>query len=117
MNFRNISAWSIRNPVVPIVIFIGLTLAGLVSFMQMEVQDSPDIEFPVVIATISQPGAAPTEIETQITQNVEAAVRGIDGSRNISSTANEGSSQTVVEFQIGTDVNNAVNEVKNAIDQ
>jgi multidrug efflux pump subunit AcrB len=117
MNFRNISAWSIRNPVVPIVLFVGLTLAGILSFMTMEVQNDPDIEFPVVIATISQPGAAPTEIETQITQRVEASVRGIDGTRNISSTANEGSSTTVVEFEIGVDVNNAVNEVKNAIDQ
>jgi multidrug efflux pump subunit AcrB len=117
MNFRNISAWSIRNPVVPIVLFIGLTLAGLVSFMQMKVQDSPDIEFPVVIATISQPGAAPSEIENQITQLVESSVRTLNGVRSISSTANEGSSTTVVEFEIGTDVNQSVNEVKNAIDQ
>ena len=117
MNFRNISAWSIRNPVVPIVLFIGLTLAGIVSFMQMKVQDSPDIEFPVVIATISQPGAAPTEIENQITQLVESSVRTLSGVRSISSTANEGSSTTVVEFEIGTDVNQSVNEVKNAIDQ
>ena len=70
MNFRNISAWSIRNPVVPIVLFIGLTLAGIISFMRMDVQDNPDIEFPVVVASISQPGAAPTEIENQITQLV-----------------------------------------------
>ena len=69
MNFRNISAWCIRNPVPPIVLFIGLTLAGLVAFMRMDVQDNPDIEFPVVIASISQPGAAPTEIENQITQS------------------------------------------------
>jgi multidrug efflux pump subunit AcrB len=117
MNFRNISAWSIRNPVVPIVLFIGLTLAGLVSFMRMEVQDNPDIEFPVVIATISQPGAAPTEIENQITQLVEASVRTLQGVRSISSYANEGSSTTVVEFEIGTDINQSVNEVKNAIDQ
>lgn len=117
MNFRNISAWSIRNPVVPIVLFIGLTLAGLVSFMRMDVQNQPDIEFPMVIASISQPGAAPSEIETQITQRVESAVRSIDGSRNISSTANEGSSTTMIEFEIGTDVDQAVNEVKNAIDQ
>ncbi len=117
MNFRNISAWSIRNPVAPIVLFVGLTLAGIVSFMSMEVQNQPDIEFPLVIASISQPGAAPTEIETQITQRVESAVRSIDGVRNISSTANEGSSSTMVEFQIGTDINQAVNEVKNAIDQ
>ena len=117
MNFKNISAWSIRNPVVPIVLFIGLTLAGIVSFMRMDVQDSPDIEFPVVIASISQPGAAPTEIENQITQLVESSVRTLPGVRNISSTVNEGSSTTVVEFEIGTDVNQSVNEVKNAIDQ
>jgi multidrug efflux pump subunit AcrB len=117
MNFRYISAWSIRNPVVPIVLFIGLTLAGIVSFMRMDVQDSPDIEFPVVITSIAQPGAAPTEIENQITQLVESAVRTLPGVRNISSTVNEGSSQTVVEFEIGTDVNQSVNEVKNAIDQ
>ena len=117
MNFRNISAWSIRNPVPPIVLFIGLTIAGLVAFMRMDVQDNPDIEFPVVIATISQPGAAPTEIENQITQLVESSVRTLPGVRSISSTANEGSSTTVVEFEIGTDVNQSVNEVKNAIDQ
>jgi multidrug efflux pump subunit AcrB len=117
MNFRNISAWSIRNPVVPIVLFIGLTLAGLVSFMRMDVQDNPDIEFPVVIASISQPGAAPSEIENQITQKMEAAVRTLPGVRSISSTANEGSTYTVVEFEIGTDINQSVNEVKNAIDQ
>ena len=117
MNFRNISAWCIRNPVPPIVLFIGLTLAGLVAFMRMDVQDNPDIEFPVVIASISQPGAAPTEIENQITQIVESSVRTLPGVRSISSNANEGSSTTVIEFEIGTDVNQSVNEVKNAIDQ
>ena len=117
MNFRNISAWSIRNPVVPIVLFIGLMLAGLMSFAQMEVQNDPDVEFPMVIVSIAQPGAAPTEIETQITQRVEAAVRTISGVQSISSTASEGRSQTMIEFKIGEDVNEAVNEVKNAVDQ
>jgi len=117
MNFKNISAWCIRNPVPPIVLFIALTLAGLISFMRMDVQDNPDIEFPVVIASISQPGAAPTEIENQITQLVESSVRTLPGVRSISSNANEGSSTTVIEFEIGTDVNQSVNEVKNAIDQ
>ncbi len=117
MSFRNISAWSIMNPVVPIVLFLGLTLAGLISFARMQVQNDPDIEFPVVIATVAQPGAAPTEIETQITNKVESAVRTINGVRTIQSTTQEGSSTVVVEFQIGEDVNQAVNEVKNAIDQ
>ena len=117
MNFRNISAWSIRNPVVPIVLFLGLSLAGIVAFLSMKVQDQPDIEFPLVIVTISQPGAAPTEIENQITQRIESAVRTIAGVDTLTSTATEGSSQTMVQFAIGTDINAAVNEVKNAVDQ
>jgi len=117
MNFQNISAWCIRNPVVPIVLFIGLTLAGLVSFSAMKVQDNPDIEFPVVIVSIAQPGAAPTEIENQITQRVESAVRSIAGVDTLTSTASEGSSQTQVQFKIGQDINSAVNEVKNQVDQ
>ena len=117
MNFRNLSAWSIRNPVVPIVLFVALMLLGIISFSRMEVQNNPDIEFPMVIVSISQPGAAPTEIETQITQRVEAAVRTISGVSSISSTASEGNSQTTVEFQLGEDINAAVNEVKNAVDQ
>lgn len=117
MDFRNISAWSIRNPVIPIVIFAGLVLVGIISFMRMDVQRQPDIEFPMVIIQIPQPGAAPVEIETQITQRVEAAVRSISGVTTISSTASEGSSQTMVEFALGEDINAAVNEVKNAVDQ
>ena len=72
MNFRNISSWCIRNPVPPIVLFIGLMLAGLVAFAQMDVNNNPDIDFPAAEVNISQPGAAPTEMENQITQKVEA---------------------------------------------
>ncbi len=117
MSFRNISAWSIRNPNVPIVMFIGLVIAGLISFSQMEVQQQPDIEFPAVLVSISQPGAAPSEIENQITQRIEAAVRGVQGVEQIESTASEGSSTTFVRFELGTDIGQAVNEVKAAVDQ
>ena len=117
MNLRNISAWSTRNPVVPLVLFAGLLFAGLLSFNRMDVVNNPDVEFPAVSVDISQPGAAPTEIENQITQRVEAAVRSISGVKNISSTASEGSSRTFVEFEIGEDVNDSVSEVKNAVDQ
>ena len=79
MGLRNISAWSIRNPVPSIVLFVALTIAGIVSFMTMQVQNDPDIDFPMVIVSISQPGAAPSELENQITTRVEAAVRSITG--------------------------------------
>ena len=117
MNFRYISAWSIRNPIVPIVFFIGLTVAGLVSFSTMDVNNSPDIDFPAVNVSISQPGASPTEIETQITQKVEAAVRSVNGVDEIQSNAREGNSNTFVQFQIGVNSDQAVNDVKNALDQ
>ena len=117
MNFRNISAWSIRNPVLPLVAFTALLLAGLVAFIRMDVVNNPDIEFPAVTVGISQPGAAPTEIENQITQQVEAAVRSVNGVNKITSTASEGFSNTFVEFEIGTDPNDAVAEVKNAVDR
>lgn len=117
MNFRNLSAWSIRNPVVPIVLFLGLTLIGVFAFLSMKVQDTPDIEFPLVIISISQPGAAPTEISNQITQKLEASVRSIAGVDTITSTAEEGQSTTQVQFKIGHDINAAVNEVKNAVDR
>ena len=117
MNLREISAWSIRNPVVPIVLFIGLTLAGIVSFNRLNVINFPDVEFPAVIVTVSQPGAAPSEIEKQITQQIEASVASINGVEEITSTAREGGSTTVVSFTVDTDVDVATNEVRNAVDQ
>ncbi|MEO1488041.1 MAG: efflux RND transporter permease subunit [Pseudomonadota bacterium] len=116
MNFRNLSAWSIRNPVIPLVLFTALLIAGFVSFSRMDVTNNPDVEFPGVNVTISQPGAAPTEIENQITQRVEAAVRSINGVNSIQSSASEGSSSTFVEFEIGTDITEALSEVTTAID-
>jgi multidrug efflux pump subunit AcrB len=116
MNFRNISAWSIRNPIVPILAFIGLMIAGILAFQDMDIQDRPDIEFPAVNVRISMPGAAPTEIENQITQRVEAAVQTLDGIERVESNATEGSSATRIEFALGTDIAEAVNEVKGEID-
>ena len=112
---RNISAWSIRNPVPALVLFAALTLAGIISFMRMDVNQTPDITFPGVNVEVDQPGAAPTEMETQVTQRVEAAVRGISGVDEIQSTITEGSSQTFVQFVIGTPVDRATNDVREAI--
>jgi multidrug efflux pump subunit AcrB len=117
MNFRNISSWCIRNPVFPIVLFVGLMLAGLVSFSRMQVNNNPDIDFPAAIVSVSQPGAAPNELETQVTQRVESAIRGVNGVEEMSSTVNEGNSTTFVQFQLGTPTDRAVNDVRNVIAQ
>jgi multidrug efflux pump subunit AcrB len=117
MNFRNISAWAIRNPVPPLVLFFALTLAGIISFMRMDINAMPDVEFPAVSVSVSQPGASPVELETQVTQRVEAAIRSVNGVDEINSFVGEGYSRTAVTFDIGTPVDRAVNEVRNAVSQ
>jgi multidrug efflux pump subunit AcrB len=117
MSFRNISAWCIRNPVPPIVLFIALLLTGIYAFATMEVTDNPDIDFPAANVTISQPGAAPSEMVNQVTQKVEAAVRGVEGVDEINSSVREGNSQTFIQFKIGTPTDRAVNDVRDAVAQ
>ncbi len=117
MNFRQISAWAIRNPVPPLVLFAALLLAGIVSFSTMGVNDQPDVSFPVIQIDISQPGAAPTELETQVTQKIESAVRGVNGVTDLSSFVGEGLSHTNVQFEIGVPIDRALNDVRNAVQQ
>ncbi|MDF2605442.1 MULTISPECIES: efflux RND transporter permease subunit [Sphingomonas] len=117
MSFRNISAWSIRNPVPVIVLFVILTVAGIVSFIRMDINREPDIDFPAVAVEITQPGAAPSELETQVTQRIEAAVRTIEGVDEIQSFVSEGNSTTMIQLDIGTPVDRAVNEVRDAVTQ
>lgn len=112
---RNISAWAIRNPLLPLVLFAVLTFMGIVGFIRLPINLDPDVTFPGVNVTVSQPGAAPTEIETQVTQKIEGAVAGVGNVRRISSRAIEGTSITFIEFQIGTPVDRAVTDVRDAI--
>jgi multidrug efflux pump subunit AcrB len=111
----NFVTWSIRNPVPVIVLFIGLTVAGLVSFPKLGVQDRPDIEFPAVVATITYPGVAPTQMEAEVTRKVEDAVTTIAGIEQMTSTVNEGASTTVLEFRFGTDLSQALDDVRDAL--
>ena len=117
MDFRNISAWSIRNPVVPIVIFVALTIAGIISFIRLDVNQDPDIDFPVAYVAVSQPGASPTELETQVTKRIEAAARSVQGVDELRSTVQEGSSNTVLQLKIGADIDRAVDDLRNAVQQ
>ena len=118
MNFRNISSWCIRNPVFPIVLFVGLMLAGLIAFARMQVNNAPGHRLSRRRSSpSSQPGAAPNEMETQVTQRVESAIRGVNGVEEINSTVSEGNSTTFVQFQLGTPTDRAVNDVRNAIAQ
>ncbi len=111
----NFVTWSIRNPVPVIVLFFGLTLAGLLSFPKLGVQDRPDIEFPSVIVTVTYAGVAPTQMESEITRKVEDAVATISGIEQMTSTVDEGASTTNIEFHFGTDLSAALDDVRDAL--
>ena len=112
---RNISAWAIRHPVTPIVLFVVLFFAGVVAFIRLPINLQPDISFPAVDVHVTEPGAAPTEMETQIAQKIEGSISSIGNVRHITTWIVEGSTNIAVEFQIGTPIDRAVTDVRDAI--
>ncbi|MEO0488254.1 MAG: efflux RND transporter permease subunit, partial [Cyanobacteria bacterium J06659_2] len=112
---NNISGWSIRRPIPTIVLFLVLTLAGLVSFGQLGIDLNPNIDFPAVVVSVDQIGAGPEELETQVTKNIEDAVAGLGNIDEIRSTITDGSSSTVINFLLGTDIDRATNDVRDAV--
>ena len=113
----NFSAWSIRNPIPPILLFLVLMVLGLMSFSKLPITRFPNIDIPLVSVTVTDPGVAPSELETQITKRVEDAVANISGVKNVVSTLTDGNSQTVVEFRLEVATQTAVNDVKDAIER
>ncbi len=112
---RNISSWAIRHPVPTIVLFILLTVAGIMGYREIRINRMPDIDLPVVTVSVGMSGAAPSELETQVTRFIEDAVAGLDSVKHVTSTINDGSSSTMIEFELGTDLDRATNDVRNAV--
>ncbi|KQT60805.1 ABC transporter permease [Methylobacterium sp. Leaf456] len=111
----DISAWAIRKPIPSLVLFLVLMVLGLVSFRSLPITRFPNIDIPIVSVTITQSGAAPSELQTQVTKWVEDSVAGVKGVKHILSTISEGSSITTIEFRLETNQDRAVNDVKDAI--
>jgi multidrug efflux pump subunit AcrB len=111
----NVSAWSIRSPMPAIVSFLMLVVLGIASFVSLPITRFPNIDFPNIQVTITQSGAAPGELETQVTRKVEDAVAGADAVWHILSEVSDGASITTIQFYIGTDVDRALNDVKDHI--
>lgn len=112
----NFSAWAIRNPIAPLLAFVMLLFLGWQSFNSLPITRFPNIDVPLVSISVSQPGAAPAELEAQVTKQIEDAVAGIAGVKNVSSTITDGSSSTAVEFHMEVPTEKAVQDVKDAID-
>lgn len=116
MSFH-LSEWSIKKPVPTIVAFLIMAIVGVISFTNLGINSEPNIDFPAVNITISQQGAGPTELESEVTKKVEDAVAGLGNIDNLTSNITDEISVTTIVFDLGTDSDRAINDVRNAIDQ
>src|ERR1700716_4425485 len=108
-----VSAWSIRKPIPPLVFFLVMIVLGAVSMKTLPITQMPNIHIPIVTITVAQTGAAPSELETQVTKNVENAAAGVVGVKHITSSISDGVSVTTVEFQLETPADRAGHDVHN----
>ena len=114
MNF-NVSAYSIRNPLVAILLFVLLTLGGIYGFMKMKVQQFPDIDLPAVVVTVTLPGAAPSQLENDIAKKIENRITSIEGVKHIRTTLQTGAATIATEFVLEKDIQEAVDDVRSAV--
>ncbi len=112
-----LSDLSIKNPVFAWMLMAGLILFGLISFNGMGVSQMPDVEFPVLTVNLTWEGAAPEVMETDVVDIIEDAVMSVQGIRDISSTARQGSATVTIEFDLSRNIDVALQEVQTKIAQ
>ena len=112
-----VSAWAIKNPIPVAVVFIALMIAGIGCYLGLPIKQFPNVEFPAVTVTVTQSGAAPGEMETQVTRPIEDAVASISNVKTIRSSVVQGASTTTIEFNLGEDLQKVTDEVRSKVDQ
>ena len=112
-----ISAWAIRNPTPVSLLFVALTIWGVLAYGSLPIKHYPNVNFPLVSVTVTQSGAAAPEMESQITRPIENALATIPHIKHVSSSVTLGSSGTYVEFELGTDMQKATDDVRTAVDR
>jgi hydrophobe/amphiphile efflux-1 (HAE1) family protein len=111
----NISAWSIRQPLPPIVGAMVIMMLGTLSFTKLPITRMPNVDVPVISVTVTQFGAAPAELETQVTKIIEDGVSGVEGVRHIESSITDGISNTTIQFRLEADTDRSLNDIKDAV--
>ncbi|MBB6274485.1 hydrophobe/amphiphile efflux-1 (HAE1) family protein [Pedobacter cryoconitis] len=113
----SISTTSIKRPVLAIVMNLMILLFGVIGYNFLGVREFPNIDPTVVSVRTSYPGANSDIIESQITEPLEKSINGIDGIRNMSSSSNQGSSTITIEFNLGKNIEEAANDVRDKVSQ
>lgn len=112
-----ISKWAIQNPIPVTVLFVGLLLAGIACFQSLPIKLLPNTELPIINVTVTQSGAAPSEMERQITRPMENALSAVAGVKHIDSTVTLGQSNTTIQFEVGTNLQKSLDEVRSTVDK
>jgi multidrug efflux pump subunit AcrB len=111
----NVSSASIRNPVPSILIFVLLTLLGIVGFRAMKIQQFPDIDLPTITVSAALPGTAPAQLETEVARKIENSIASIQGLKHIYTTVQDGAVNVTAEFRLEKRTQEAVDDVRDAV--
>jgi multidrug efflux pump subunit AcrB len=111
----NVSAWAIRQPLPSIVIMAAIVAIGFLGFQSMPITRMPNIDVPVISVVVTQFGASPTDLETQVTKKIEDAVAGVEGANHLYTFISDGIANTTIEFRLEVDTDRALNDVKDAV--
>ena len=111
----NISSVSINRPVLASVLSIVVVLFGIIGFSYLGVREYPSVDPPIVSVSTSYTGANSAVIEAQITEPLEASINGIAGIKSITSSSSDGRSNITIEFELGIDMDNAANDVRDRV--
>ncbi len=111
----NVSAWSIKNPIPAILLFILLTIMGLASFKMMKIQNFPDIDLPTVTVSAVLPGASPSQMEMEVARKIENSVASLQGVKHIYTKVQDGNASVTVEFRLERETSEAVDDVRDAV--
>ena len=111
----NVSAWSIRNPLPAILLFVLLTLLGVMAFRAMKIQQFMDIDLPMVTVTATLPGAAPAQMETEVARKIENSVATLQGIKHIYTKVQDGMATVTIEFRLEKPTQEAVDDVRDAV--
>lgn len=111
-----ISEPAVKRPVAVTMLFLIVILLGVVSLNKLNVDLFPELDLPIALSMTSYEGVGPEEIENLITRPIEGTVGTVSGIKDISSQSYQGSSMVIVEFEWGTDMNYAINQIREKID-
>jgi HAE1 family hydrophobic/amphiphilic exporter-1 len=106
---------SLKNPVFATMLMLALVVLGLFSYQRLQVDQFPNIDFPVVVVITEYPGASPEIVESEVTKKVEEGVNSIAGINALTSRSYEGQSVVIVEFQLHIDGRKAADDVREKV--